>query len=158
MNRLIAILWCTTFVPFAVLPWGTIAQPQPQPWYLSHLLFHIVYGPFVAVAIWAGWRLWNVGRPQAVRMIAGLVVVVQAVALAGHLGEAVSVVRNGGFDSGEDIFDERLHSIAANATVPALMAGMLLVIALTVVSEVHRRRQRRLPLGPSVGSPASPGA
>lgn len=141
MNRWFVIVLATTVVPFAILPWITIAREQPQPWYFSHALFHIVYLPIIAVAAFAGFQLARTAAQGGVRVLAYLLVAAQTAAFAGHAGELVSVTRNGGFDAGEEIFEEWLHSLSETFALPGLLAGLALVVAITVVLAVDRRRQ-----------------
>lgn len=142
MNRWIAVLWCTTVLPFATLPWVTIARSQPQPWYSSHALFHVVYLPIIAVAIYAAVRLATSASVRPIRWLAWLLVVAQAAGLAGHTGELISVFRHGGLDAGEEIFDESLHAVSAALTVPGLLAGIALVVMLTLFAVVDARARR----------------
>jgi hypothetical protein len=140
LNQLIILLWATTVLPFATLPWVTIARAQPQPWYSSHALFHVVYLPIIAVAIWAAWRIAVTAPQRVMRVLAWLIVAAQTAGFIGHAGELISVTRNGGWDAGEEIFDEAVHALSANLTVPALLIGIVLVVVLTIVFAASSRR------------------
>jgi hypothetical protein len=155
LNRSLVVLWCSTVLPFATLPWFTIARSQPQPWYFSHALFHIVYMPIVIVAIVAAAWLAANAPQRIVRILAALLAIAQAAAFGGHLGELISVTQHGGWDAGEDIFDETLHSFSSNVTVPALLAGIALVVVITGIVQLQGWRARRdAEVGASPAPPA----
>jgi hypothetical protein len=142
MSRWIMVLWCTTVLPFATLPWVTIVREQPERWYSSHAIFHIVYLPIIAIAIVAAAQLRREGMPGAVRLLAWLLVAAEAIGFAGHAGELVAVAQHGWFDAGEDVFDKMLQEVSAAMTVPALPAGIVIVVAITVAAGLHARRER----------------
>jgi hypothetical protein len=142
MRNWLIVLWCTTVLPFATLPWLTIAREQPQPWYSSHALFHVVYMPIIAVAILAAGMIALETSSRLIKWLAWLLIVAESAAFLGHLGELISVSRHGGIDAGEDVFDETLHSLSASLTVPALIVGIALVLVMTVVAVMQGRRSR----------------
>jgi hypothetical protein len=140
VGRRILLLWLFTFVPFATLPWFTIAQPQPQPWYSSHLFFHIAYMPLTVMVIALAVRVAREAERRVLGVLAWIVAASSAIALVGHAAELAATVRDGGLASGEAIWDDTFHVWAANITLPGLAVSYASIVALTIVWAVGRRR------------------
>lgn len=135
MSARIRLLWLLEVVPFVALPLLTIAQTQPQPWYSSHALFHIVYLPIIgaAVLVALGLALYQ-EAPQSIRRLAWATVALQLAGLIGHFGELVAVGRSGGLDAGEEIYELPGHEVFAALTVPALAISILVLLVMTGIA------------------------
>jgi len=138
MGRTFVMLWALVALPFVV----TAATGGPDG-LLPHAVFHPVYIVFLVGAILVLVRLRAATGSRMLRALALALLVAQAVAIVGHIGEEIAVLQHGGLSAGEDIFVESLHFWSANLTVPGLLASLLLLIVITIAAILARRRERR---------------
>src|SRR5207247_3552992 len=113
-----------------------------------------IYLPIAAAACWALWFFVREPSNLALRVVAALMLLCQTSFLFGHAGELVSVVQRGFFSAPYSIFSVNPHIFFATFAVAGIMAGELLLIALTVTSVVQRllRRSPRVTGGQVSGS------
>lgn len=134
VTRTLLPLWLTIWLPFATLPWITIAQ------YQFHIVFHVLYILILVAASWLSGRF--VARaPTRSQRIAGRVLVVSQVAgLVGHgleLATSLRTLVDDGYaatDSAYLLDEEPFHLWSANLTVPALVIGLVTLLVLTVLA------------------------
>jgi hypothetical protein len=139
MGRWLIILWALIAFPF----WLSAATGGPDGLHL-HAVFHPVYILFCATAIVALLRLRSATVHRAVRGLSLALVVAQAAAIAGQVGEEIAVLQHGGLSAGKDVFVDPLHMSSAWVTIPGLLASQLLLIALTVAALLAMRGEHRL--------------
>lgn len=137
----LALAWLTVVLPFASLPWLTIAHDQDEvdAWWQSHLFFHIAYLPFVRAAVYVTRALAGAAPSRALRRLAAFVACLQVLAVVGHAGELLAVVRHGGLDAGEAIYQETAHEMFGVATPMMLLLSVALIVAITMGQAVVRR-------------------
>ena len=107
MSGSIVRLWLFLFVPFVILVLtflSGVVVPHQDLW--GHATFHLIYLPVLAVSCWALWRFIGAAPTRTQRVIAGLMLFLQSVAIFGHAGELVTVIQNGFFNAPESIFME----------------------------------------------------
>ena len=130
-RRNAALVWLTVVAPFIV----TVLVNGPAGGLIPHGTYHLVYVAITCVAVIAllQWRSRSTGIAARLML---LVVVLQAFAVLGHVGEWASTLSDDRYQEpgvGTVTGDEALHGVFANVTVPALAVSILLVIAITVV-------------------------
>jgi len=141
-------LWLLLFVPFVILVltfMSGLVVPHQDRW--AHATFHLIYLPVLAVSCWALWRFIGAGPTRSLRVIAGLMLLLQSVAIFGHAGELVTVIQNGFFNAPESIFNENPHMFFAKFAILGIMLSLVLLVALTITAFIQRRwgRTARLP-------------
>ena len=119
--------------------------PHQDRW--GHAAFHLIYLPVLAVSCWALWRFIGAAPTRTLRVIAGLMLFLQSVAIFGHAGELVTVIQNGFFNAPESIFNENPHMFFAKFAILGIMLSLVLLVALTITAFIQRRwgRTARLP-------------
>lgn len=142
MRRALLLIWAGTALPFVL----TIVNGGPDGW-LPHLLFHPLYIAFLVLALWGARDMRRVSGSTLVRGLGAVLAVTVVVATAGHIGEFMAVLMNGGLNADVTVFETPLHRWSANATVPALLLGLVLVVALSVAAPLKARQQ---PVAPAV--------
>jgi len=148
MSSSIVRLWLLLFLPFAILVFtflSGVVVPHQDLW--GHATFHLIYLPVLAVSCWALWRFIGAAPTRAQRVIAGLMLFLQSVAIFGHAGELVTVIQNGFFNAPESIFMENPHMFFAKFAILGIMLSLVLLIALSITAFIQRRwgRTARLP-------------
>ena len=148
MSGSIVRLWLLLFVPFVVLVltfMSGLVVPHQDRW--GHAAFHLIYLPVLAVSCWALWRFIGAAPTRTLRVIAGLMLFLQSLAIFGHAGELVTVIQNGFFKAPESIFMENPHMFFANFAILGIMLSLVLLIALSIAALIQRRwgRMARLP-------------
>ena len=148
MSGSIGRLWLLLFMPFVVLVptfLSGLVVPHQDLW--GHAAFHLIYLPVLAVSCWALWRFIGAAPTRTLRVIAGLMLFLQSVAIFGHAGELVAVIQNGFFNAPESIFKENPHMFFAKFAILGIMPSLVLLIALTITAFIQRRwgRTARLP-------------
>jgi hypothetical protein len=148
MSGSIGRLWLFLFVPFVILVLtflSGLVVPHQDLW--GHAAFHLIYLPVLAVSCWALWRFVGAAPSRTLRVIAGLMLFLQFVAIFGHAGELVAVIQNGFFKAPESIFMENPHMFFANFAILGIMLSLVLLIALSIAALIQRRwgRMPRLP-------------
>jgi hypothetical protein len=148
MSASIVRLWLFLFVPFVILVLtflSGLVVPHRDLW--GHAAFHLIYLPVLAVSCWALWRFIGAAPTRTLRVIAGLMLFLQSIAIFGHAGELVTVIQNGFFRAPESIFMENPHMFFANFAILGIVPSLVLLIALTITAFIQRRRGRtvRLP-------------
>ena len=140
----LAWLWGLLLGGFLVLPTWFLTAHQPGPWYRSHLVFHLVAIPLLAVAGWLASRVARSASPRSARVLAWVVVGAVTISGLGQLGELVAVLGDGGLHSGDELFEEPQHLVPATfAPTGWLLAILVLVpLSLTTAVSTHRRRRR----------------
>jgi hypothetical protein len=141
-SHALGLTWLTVVLPFAVLPPLTIAHNQDavDVWWQSHLFFHVAYIPFLLAAAYVTRDLAATSPTNALRRLAVAITVLQLVALIGHVGELIAVLRDGGLDSGEDIYTTTEHEIFGTATPLLLLVSVALVVAISLGRALVKRR------------------
>ena len=139
MGRRLVMLWALISLPF----WVFITTGGPDG-LLRHAVFHPVYVMFLIGAILLLLRLRSATDSRVVRGFALAIVVAQAVAIAGSVGEEIAVLQHGGLSAGREVFRDPLHMLSASVTVPACLLSQILLIALTIASVVAMRAEQRL--------------
>ncbi len=138
MGRTLVMLWAFVALPF----WMAAAIGGPTG-LLPHAVFHPVYILFAVGAILVLVRLRSVTGSRIVRALAVALVVAQAVAIVGQIGEEIAILQHGGLSAGDEVFEVPLHASSVWLTVPSLLASQLLLIVITVAAVVVWRRERR---------------
>jgi hypothetical protein len=144
MGRRLVILWALIAFPFRF----SAATGGPDGLHL-HAVFHPVYILFAIGAILALLRLRSATGHRVVRSLSLALVIAQAAAIAGQVGEEIAVLQHGGLSAGKDVFEDSLHMTSAWVTIPGLLASQILLIALTIAAVLAMRAERRL--APSAG-------
>jgi hypothetical protein len=139
MGRRLVVLWALIPLPF----WVTIATGGPDG-LLRHAVFHPVYVMLLIGAILLLRRLRSATDSRVVRGFALAVVVAQAAAIAGMIGEEIAVLQHGGLSAGREVFQDPLHMRSAWITIPGLLSSQILLIALTIAAVVAMRAEQRL--------------
>ncbi len=143
MRRMLVVLWALIPLPF----WVTITTGGPDG-LLRHAVFHPVYVMFLIGAILLLLCLRSATHARVVRRLALAVVVAQAAAIAGMIGEEIAVLQHGGLSAGREVFRDPLHMWSARVTIPALLLSQILLIVLTIASVVATRAEQRLAESP----------
>jgi hypothetical protein len=157
MRRALLLIWAGTAIPFVL----TIINGGPDGW-LPHLLFHPAYVAFLALALWGVRKLRRISGSTVVRGLAAMLAVTAVAAVAGHLGEFVAVLLNGGLKANLTAFETPLHRWSATVTMPAVLLAVVLAAVLSVAAALTTRRmpvglqavdaQRNLGAGTDAGS------
>ena len=145
MGRRLVVLWALIPLPF----WVSLATGGPDG-LLPHAVFHPVYFLFLIGAILGLLRLRSATDSRVVRGFALAVVLAQAAAITGMVGEEIAVLQHGGLSAGREVFRVPLHLWSARLTVPALLLSQILLIVLTIASVVAMRAEQRLAASPQV--------
>ena len=119
---------------------------------LPHAVYHPVYVVILVGAILYLLRLRSKTGSQFVRGLAVALVIAQAAAIVGMVGEEIAVFQHGGLSAGKDVFKEPLHMASALVTEPALVVSQILLIFITIAAIVGMRAEQRL-----AGSPRNIG-
>ena len=143
MRRKLVVLWALIPLPF----WVTVTTGGPDG-LLRHAVFHPVYVMLLIGAILLLLRLRSATDSRVVRGFALAVVVVQAAAIAGMVGEEIAVLQHGGLSAGRGVSREPLHMLSASLTIPGLLLSQILLIVLTIASVVAMRAEQRLAASP----------
>lgn len=138
VRQLAILAWLTVFVPFVI----TVINGGPTGGLLPHGIYHLVYVAIIGAAATVLWQWRDASPHRGTRGVIAAVLVLQALAVVGHVGEAISAVMDGSYDEDGTVIagDEGVHTFFANITVPALAASILLLFVLTGV--LLRQRQR----------------
>jgi hypothetical protein len=143
MGRRLIVLWALIALPF----WLSAATGGPDGLHL-HAVFHPVYIAFAIGAIVALQPLRSATGSRGMRRLALALVVAQAAAIVGQVGEEIAVFQHGGLSAGPGVFQDPLHLVSASLTIPGLLASQILLIVLTVVAVRAMRAERRLEASP----------
>jgi hypothetical protein len=135
MGRKLVVLWAVIAGPF----WLSAATGGPDGLHL-HALFHPVYIAFAIAAILILLRLRSASGARVVRGLALALVVTQAAAIIGQIGEEIAVLQHGGLSAGKDVFEQPLHLWSASVTIPGLLLSQILLIVLTIAAMRTARR------------------
>jgi hypothetical protein len=140
MGRRLVALWALIALPF----WLSAATGGPAG-LMPHALFHPVYILFAVGAIFALLGLRSVTSSGPVRWLAVTLVVSQAAAILGQIGEEMVVLQHGGLSASKAVFEEPLHEMSAYLTIlPGLLASQILLIAITIAALLAMRAEQRL--------------
>lgn len=140
MGRRLVMLWALIALPF----WLSAATGGPAG-LMPHALFHPVYILFAIGAILVLLRLRSAADARVLRWLAVALVVSQAAAIMGQVGEEIVVLQHGGLSAGMEVFAEPLHELSAYVTIlPGLLASQILLIVLTIAAVLAMRAERRL--------------
>jgi len=143
MGRRLVVLWALIPLPF----WVTVTTGGPDG-LLRHAVFHPVYVMLLIGAILLLLRLRSATDSRVVRRFALAVVVAQAAAIAGMVGEEIAVFQHGGLSAGGEVLREPIHMLSASLTIPGLLLSQILLIVLTIASVVAMRAEQRLAASP----------
>lgn len=143
MGRWLVIFWALIAFPF----WFSAATGGPDGLHL-HAVFHPVYIAFAIGAIVALFRLRSTTVHRAVRRLSLALVIAQAAAIAGQVGEEIAVLQHGGLSAGKDVFEDPLHSVSASLTIPGLLLSQILLIVLTIAAVLAIRAEHRIAASP----------
>jgi len=140
MGRRLVMLWALIALPF----WLSAATGGPAG-LMPHALFHPVYILFAIGAILALLSLRSATSARVVRWLAVALVVSQAAAIMGQVGEEIVVLQHGGLSAGREVFAEPLHELSAYVTIlPGVLASQILLIVLTIAAVFAMRAEQRL--------------
>lgn len=137
------MLWALIAFPF----WLSAATGGPDGLHL-HAVFHPVYIMFAIGAILALQSLRSATGSRGMRRVALALIVAQAAAIVGQIGEEIAVLQHGGLSAGRDVFEDPLHLVSASLTIPGLLLSQILLIVLTVAAVLAMRAERRLYMRP----------
>ncbi len=137
-------LWALIAGPF----WFSAATGGPDGLHL-HAVFHPVYISFAVGAILVLLGLRSATSSRAVRGLTLALVIAQAAAIAGQVGEEIAVLQHGGLSAGKEVFENPLHMTSAWVTIPGLLASQILLIAVTIAAVLVMRAEHRLAAAPS---------
>jgi hypothetical protein len=140
MRRWLVLTWVAVAAPFVLT--GATGGPDGL---LPHAIFHPVYIAIILVALFLLVRLRSLTHSPVVRGLTLALIIFQVAAMVGHIGEEISVIRHGGLEATEALFEEPFHVASAWITVPSLLLSQLLLIALTIAAVVAGRASRRHP-------------
>lgn len=100
---------------------------------MPHGIYHLVYVAIIGVAATVLWQWREASTLRSVRGVIAAVLVLQALAVVGHIGESISTLLDGSYEEDGTAVagNENVHSFFANITVPTLAASILLLIVLT---------------------------
>ena len=140
MGRRLVMLWALIALPF----WLSAATGGPAG-LMPHALFHPVYILFAIGAILVLLRLRSAADARVLRWLAVALVVSQAAAIMGQVGEEIVVLQHGGLSAGMEVFEEPFHELSAYVTIlPGLLASQILLIVLTIAAVFAMRAEQRL--------------
>lgn len=137
MGRTLIVLWALVALPLWVT--GTTGGPDGL---LPHAVFHPVYIVFLVGAILVLVRLRSATGSRTRRALTLALVVAQAGAIVGMIGEEIAVLQHGGLSAGKELFEEPVHFWSASLTIPSLLASQLLLIVITIAAILARRVER----------------
>jgi hypothetical protein len=143
MGRRLVALWALIAFPF----WFSAATGGPDGLHL-HAVFHPVYIMFAIGAILVLLRLRSATDARVVRGVTLALVIAQAAAIAGQVGEEIAVLQHGGLSAGKEVFEDPLHMTSAWVTIPGLLASQILLIVLTIAAVLAMRAEHRLAASP----------
>lgn len=143
MGRMLIALWALIAGPF----WFSAATGGPDGLHL-HALFHIVYILFAIGAILLLLRVRPATDSRLVRGVATGLVVAQAAAIVGQVGEEIAVFQHGGFSAGREVFEAPLHLVSASLTIPGLLLSQILLIVMTSAGVMAMRAEHRVGAAP----------
>jgi hypothetical protein len=155
MTRRLLGLWLLIALPFwlTAATGGPGGETLPVPGavvgrLLPHAVYHPVYVVILIAAILFLLRLRSATSSRLVRGLAVALVVAQAAAIVGMVGEEIAVLQHGGVSSGKEVFKEPLHMVSALVTEPALVVSQILLIVVTIAAILSMRSERRLAASP----------
>jgi len=141
MIRRLLVLWALIALPFwlTAATGGPGGETVPVPGavvgkLLPHAVFHPVYVVILVGAIVLLLRFRTATQNGLLRGVALALVVAQAAAIVGMVGEEIAVLQHGGLAAGKDVFKEPLHLGSALVTEPALLASQILLVAMTAIA------------------------
>jgi hypothetical protein len=143
MGRRLVVLWALIALPF----WVTAMTGGPDG-LLPHAVFHPVYFMFLIGAILVLLRLRSATGSRVVRGVAIALIVAQAAAISGTVGEEIAVLQHGGLSAGREVFEEPLHMLSAWLTLPGVLLSQILLILLTIAAVLAMRSAQRLAASP----------
>ncbi len=143
MARMLFALWALIAGPF----WFSAATGGPDGLHL-HALFHIVYVLFAIGAILILLRVRPATDSGLVRGVATGLVVAQAAAIVGQVGEEIAVFQHGGFSAGREVFEAPLHLVSASLTIPGLLLSQILLIVITIAGVMAMRAEQGVGAAP----------
>jgi hypothetical protein len=151
MRRRLVVIWALVALPFwlTAATGGPGGETIPVPGaVVGRLLPHAVYHPIYIVILIGSiallLRFRAATQSRSVRGVALALVIAQAAAILGMVGEEISVLQHGGLAAGKDVFKEPFHIVSAFVTEPALLASQLLLIVVTIVTILAIRAQQRI--------------
>lgn len=140
MRGSVARLWLFLFLPYVILVLtflSGLVVPHQALW--GHATFHLIYLPVLAISCWALWRFIGAAPTRTQRVIAGLMLFLQSVAIFGHAGELVTVIQHGFFNAPYSLFMENPHMFFAKFAILGIHLSLLLLIVLSVTALIQRR-------------------
>ena len=155
MIRRLVVLWLLIALPFwlTAATGGPGGETLPVPGavvgrLLPHGAYHPVYIVILAGAILTLLRLRSTTASRVVHRLAVALLIAQAAAIVGMVGEEIAVLQNGGLSAGKDVFKEPLHMASALVTEPALIVSQVLLIGITIAAIWSMRAEQRLAATP----------
>jgi hypothetical protein len=143
MGRRLIALWALIAGPF----WFSAATGGPDGLHL-HAVFHLVYILFAIGAILVVLSVRSATDSRVVRGVAIALIVAQAAAIVGQVGEEIAVWQHGGLSAGKEVFDDPLHLVSASLTIPGLLLSQILLIVITIAGVMVMRAEQRLGTAP----------
>jgi hypothetical protein len=155
VSRKLAGLWALIAWPF----WLTAATGGPGGEtipvagasvgrLLPHGAYHPVYAVILIGAILYLLRFRTATHHRVVRGLAVALVVAQAAAILGMVGEEIAVLQHAGLAATKEVFKDPLHMGSAFVTEPAVLVSQVLLIVMTIVGIFAMRAERRLVASP----------
>lgn len=155
MNRRLVVIWALIALPFwlTAATGGPGGETIPVPGaavgrLLPHAVYHPIYVVILIGAILFLLRLRSAMHSRVVRGVALSLVVAQAAAIVGMVGEEIALLQHGGLAAGKEVFKEPLHMFSAYVTEPALLASQILLIVTTIAAILAMRAEQRLAAPP----------
>jgi hypothetical protein len=151
MGRRLLVIWALVALPFwlTAATGGPGGETLPVPGaavgrLLPHAVYHPVYVVILVAAIVLLLRFRTGMHSRAARVVALALLIAQAAAILGMVGEEISVLQHGGLAAGKAVFKEPLHMVSALVTEPALVSSQILLLLMTIVAVLAKRAEQRL--------------
>ena len=155
MSRKLVVIWALIALPFwlTAATGGPGGETIPVPGasvgrLLPHAAYHPVYVVILIVAIIYLLRLRTATHYRVVRGVAVALVVAQAAAILGMVGEEIALLQHGGLAATKEVFKDPLHMFSAFVTEPALLVSQILLIVMTIAAIFAMRVEQRLAAPP----------
>ena len=126
------------FLPLLSLPVAILMD--------GHLAFHLLYIPCLILGLWLIWQLKRLSPNRALRIMAWILLAAQPVLLLGHSGELFAVISHGGFEAGDELFNDPDHQAPASFTLLAITLTLLALVAINLSAAVRGLFRRALRL------------
>lgn len=128
----LALVWLSVIVPYTLA--GAIGGPTGL---LPHVVFHPIYIAFLLATIVLLIRLRGATRHRGIRVLSVVAAVASAIAIAGQIGEEITVVANGGMHAPDSMLEQSDHlTWAIISVLGGLFPSLLALAALSIVAGI----------------------